>query len=162
MNVLAYIDGHQPEFWIFVGFVLLVVEAGVLGFTSGVLLFGSIGALLTGVLMWVGLLPETWVAGIAGCGIGAGASALVLWKPLLRLQHGRQAPGRDRTSDFIGHEFVLEDRIDGTARSSVAYSGVTWTVHPDPELSAGAVDAGARVRVTAVDAGIFYVVKADE
>lgn len=162
MSVMAYIDGHQAEFWMFVGFLLLAVEALALGFTSGVLLFGFIGALLTGILMAVGVLPETWAAGIAGFGIGAAVSALVLWKPLMRLQHGRQAPERDRTSDLIGHEFILADTIDDTAKSSVDYSGITWAVHPDPESSGGGIEAGTRVRVSAVDAGVFYVVRAGE
>ncbi|MGD8308287.1 MAG: NfeD family protein [Chromatiales bacterium] len=162
MSVIAYVDGHQAEFWMFVGFALLAVEALALGFTSGVLLFGSIGALVTGILMALGVLPETWTAGIAGFGIGAAVSSLVLWKPLLRLQHGSQAPERDRTSDLIGHEFILADTIDDTTRSTAAYSGITWEVRPDPELCRGGIEAGTRVRVSAVDAGVFYVVRSPD
>ena len=160
MPLVAYIDGHQAQFWVFAGFALLALEAWALGFTSGVVLFGAIGALLTGVLMMAGVLPESWAAGIAGFGIGSALSAVVLWKPLMRLQHGREPPARDRTSDLIGHELVLADDIDATRESSTHYSGVTWKVRPDPELSQGPIPAGTRVRVTGVDAGIFWVTRA--
>ena len=158
--MVSYIQSHQAEFWVFVGFAMLALEAWALGFTSGVVLFGAIGALLTGVLMLVGVLPETWVAGIAGFGILSGASALVLWKPLMRLQHDHEPPGRDRSSDLIGHEFILREPIDATTESTESYSGITWAVRPDRELGPEAIDAGTRVRVSGVDAGVFWVVPA--
>ncbi|MDZ7750424.1 MAG: NfeD family protein [Gammaproteobacteria bacterium] len=160
LPVVGYIDAHQAEFWIFVGFALVAIETLVLGLASGVLLFGAIGALLTGILMMAGVLPETWTAGIAGFGILAAVSTAVLWRPLMRLQHGRAAPGRDRTSDLIGYEFTLPGDIDTTRPSSVSYSGITWEVRPDPELAAGAIPGGTRVRVAGVDAGVFWVVRA--
>lgn len=159
MTFIAYIDGHQAEFWVFVGFALVAIETLMLGLASGVLLFGAIGALLTGLLMMAGVLPETWTAGIAGFGILAGISSAVLWKPLMRLQHGSATPARDRTSDLIGHEFTLAGDIDPTTPSRVSYSGITWEVRPDPDLAAGAIPAGTRVRVSGVDAGVFYVVE---
>ncbi len=158
--MVSYIQTHQAEFWVFVGFALLALEAWALGFTSGVVLFGAIGALLTGVLMLVGVLPETWVAGIAGFGILSGASAVVLWKPLMRLQHDHEPPSRDRSSDLIGHEFILREPIDATTESTEAYSGITWAVRPDRELGPEAIAAGTRVRVSGVDAGVFWVVPA--
>lgn len=157
--VVGYIDAHQAEFWIFVGFALVAIETLVLGLASGVLLFGAIGALLTGLLMMAGVLPETWTAGIAGFGILAALSSAVLWRPLMRLQRGRGPPERDRTSDLVGHEFTLAGDIDPTTPSSVSYSGISWEVRPDPELAAGAIPAGTRVRVSGVDAGVFYVVR---
>jgi len=110
----------------------------------------------------LGVLPETWTAGIAGVGIGAAVSSLVLWKPLMRLQHGNQAPERDRTSDLIGHEFTLSGDIDHDTPSSVSYSGITWEVRPDRELAQGTIPAGTRVRVAGVDAGVFWVVRGGE
>ena len=160
MPFLEYVDAHQAEFWVFTGFALLALEVLILGFTSGVLLFGAIGALLTGMLMMSGVLPETWTTGIAGFGILAAVSTAVLWRPLMRLQHHKASPKRDRTSDLIGYEFMLADAIDSETESSVAYSGITWKVRPDPELAKDAIAAGTRVRVSGVDAGIFYVTRA--
>lgn len=160
MLLIEYLDAHQAEFWVFVGFGLLVLELLILGLTSGLLMFGAIGALLTGILMMAGVLPENWTAGISGFGILAGVSAAVLWRPLLRLQRRNVAPERDRTSDLIGYEFILSDDIDASTASSIAYSGITWQVRPDPELAEEAMSAGTRVRVSGVDAGVFYVVRA--
>lgn len=157
MSPVTYIQAHQGEFWVFVGFAMMAVEAWALGFTSGVLLFGAVGALLTGILMLIGVLPETWVAGIAGFGILGALSAAVLWRPLMRLQHNHEPPARDRTSDLIGYEFVLREPIDATTAAVESYSGITWSVRPDPELAPPAIPAGTRVAVTGVDAGIFWV-----
>lgn len=161
MFLLDYIDAHQAEFWLFVGFALLVLEALALGFTSGLVLFGSLGALLTGVLMKFGILPQEWAAGVAGTGIGAAFSAVVLWKPLRWLQRERQPPRRDRSSDLIGYEFILKDDIGDTTESTTSYSGVRWRVKPDSEFVRGGIEAGTRVRVSGVDAGIFWVVRSD-
>jgi len=160
MLFLEYVDAHQAEFWVFIGFALLALEVLILGVTSGFLLFGAIGALLTGILMMTGVLPENWTTGIAGFGILAAVSTAVLWRPLMRLQHNKVSPKRDRTSDLIGYEFMLADGIDAETDSSVAYSGITWKVRPDPELAKDAIAAGTRVRVSGVDAGIFYVTRA--
>jgi membrane protein implicated in regulation of membrane protease activity len=160
MPLIEYVDAHQAEFWVFVGFALLALELLVLGLTSGVLLFGAVGALLTGILMMAGVLPENWATGISGFGILAAVSTAVLWRPLMRLQRRNVAPKRDRTSDLIGYEFILSGDIDAATESSTAYSGITWKVRPDPELAEGSMAAGTRVRVSGVDAGIFYVVRA--
>jgi hypothetical protein len=159
--LLDYIDAHQAEFWLFVGFALLALEALALGFTSGFVLFGSVGALLTGALMKLGVLPQEWSVGVAGTGIGAAVSAVVLWKPFRWLQRERQPPKRDRSSDLIGYDFILRDDIDDSAESRTSYSGVSWRVKPDPEFVRGGIEAGTRVRVSGVDAGIFWVVRSD-
>jgi hypothetical protein len=83
MFLLDYIDGHQAELWLILGFALLAVESLALGFSSGALLFGALGALLTGTLMRLDLLPQEWAVGVAGVGIGA------TW---FQAGHGRPAP----------------------------------------------------------------------
>ena len=82
--ITDYIVSHQSEFWLVVGFVMLTIEI-VSGFTAGIFLFAGLGALITGLLMSVGVLPETWIAGIACTGISSGIVTVLLWKPLKRL-----------------------------------------------------------------------------
>ena len=87
--MIDYIDMHQPGFWVAVGFALLAAEVLLFGFTTIILFFAGIGALVTGLAMMSGVLPETWTAGIACFGIATGAAGAVLWKPLKKLQdHG--------------------------------------------------------------------------
>ncbi len=157
MGLAEYINTHQGEFWMFVGFALIVLELWVLGFTSGVALFGAVGALLTGLLMQLGVLPQTWLVGIAGFGLLSAVSAAVLWRPLMWLQRDHKPPQRDLSSDLIGYRFQLGERIDGTTNSTTKYSGIAWQVQLDPAHGGIVLDAGSWVEVAAVDVGVFWV-----
>ena len=154
--IVDYINHHHAEFWIAAGFLLLAIEVLVMGMASGVLLFAGLGALATGILMLAGVLPETWVAGIAGFGISSGVITTLLWKPLRRMQ-GNRAPGRDTSSDLIGLEFLAEQDITPLQPGAKRYSGIQWRVEIDKDAGADAIHAGQRVVVTSVDVGIFRV-----
>jgi len=153
--IVNYIVNHQAEFWLIFGFVMLAVEV-LTGFTTGIFLFGGLGAIVSGILMSVGVLPETWVAGIASTGISAGVVTTLLWKPLKRLQENRSS-GKDNSSDLIGHEFVLEKSISLTEPGTTHYSGISWKVEIDKNAGVDSMAAGQRVSVSSVDVGSFKV-----
>jgi hypothetical protein len=153
--MIDYINAHQSGFWIAIGFVLLAAEVLVFGFGTIVFMFAGIGALVTGLAMMFGLLPETWVAGISCFGISTGLASALLWKPLKKLQ-ASGSPPQKQSSDLIGYQFVLKQDITAMQPGTHRYSGVDWKV----ELDASAGDmlsAGQRVAVTSLDAGIFRV-----
>jgi len=154
--VIEYFDTNQHAFWFTVGFTLLVVEALVFGFTSGVVLFSGIGALLTGGLLWSGLLPPGWLNGIACFGVCSAVSAALLWKPLLRFQNF-DVPVKDNSSDMVGYVFRLEQDVTATQSGRTRYSGVDWRVELDAGCDCDRIAAGTRVVVTSIDAGIFRV-----
>ncbi len=154
--MIEYFDTHQYAFWFTTGFVLLGVDALVFGFTSGLVLFTGFGALLTGGLMWAGVIPETWLYGIACFGILSSASAALLWKPLLKLQNF-DVPAKDNSSDLVGYTFRLTDPVTHTQPGTVHYSGVDWRVEIDDSADVRQIDAGEKVVVTSVDAGVFRV-----
>ncbi len=154
--IAAYINSHLAEFWITTGFALLAVEALLLGFTTVVLLFAGLGALITGLLMLAGALPETWLAGIAGFGISTGLSSALLWKPLQSLQ-GKEAIKKDNSSDLVGLEFTLEQAISVTVPGHKRYSGIEWRVEIDHETGIQEIAAGTRVVVTSVEVALFRV-----
>lgn len=153
--ITDYIVNHQAEFWLVIGFLMLVIEV-LTGFTAGVFLFAGLGALTTGLLMAFGVLPETWIAGVACTGIGSGIIASLLWKPLRKLQ-GDRPVGKDNSSDLIGHEFVVNSIITTTNPGSTDYSGITWKVVIDKDAGVDAIQAGQRVSVTSVEVGEFKV-----
>ena len=153
--MIDYIDMHQPGFWVAVGFALLAAEVLLFGFTTIILLFGGIGALVTGLAMMFGLLPETWTAGIACFGIATGVAGAVLWKPLKKLQDHSE-PKRQHTSDLIGYEFLLKQDVTASAPGLHRYSGVDWKVEPETDADER-LSAGQRVAVASVDAGLFRV-----
>lgn len=154
--MIDIILANQAAAWIGVGFLLLAIEALAFGFSSGVLLFGSLGAIITGALLWFGLVPDSFIAAIACFAISTAAVTALLWAPLKRLQSGAEL-GHDRSSDIIGHTFILSSDISRTTWGEQKYSGIKWTVKPAEELSDDAISTGVQVKVTAVSVGVFFV-----
>jgi membrane protein implicated in regulation of membrane protease activity len=156
--MIDYINNHLSGFWIALGFALLAAEALLFGFTTIIFLFAGLGALTSGLLMNLGVLPETWIAGTACFGIATGVSSAVLWKPLMKLQDkssGQQKP----SSDFIGLEFVLAEDVGTTKPGSYRYSGIDWKVEIDGSSGLDTLTKGDRVVVVAVEVGVLSVIK---
>ncbi|ASJ74424.1 NfeD family protein [Granulosicoccus antarcticus] len=147
---------NQATLWLTIGFALLAIEAVAFGFTSGLLLFGSLGAILTGALLWLAIVPNTFIAAVACFAISTALITVILWRPLKRLQSGAEL-GHDRSSDLIGHSFILSSDIDNEQSGNQKYSGINWRVEPAEELADKSIAAGTRVCVTAVSVGVFFV-----
>lgn len=155
--MIEYINTHQSGFWIAAGFAMLAAEVLLFGFTTIILLFGGLGALITGLLMMSGLLPETWIAGTACFGISTGIVTTLLWRPLKSMQDDSRTPPRKQSSDLIGHEFVLQQAVTTRQPGTHRYSGVDWKVEIDATAGVDTLEAGQRVAVASVDAGLFRV-----
>lgn len=153
--IADYIVSHQPEFWLAIGFLLLAIEV-VVGFSIGIFLFGGLGALATGLLMSLGVIPETWISGIASVGISSGVITTLLWRPFKVLQ-GKRVPGKDNSSDLIGNEFVIEEDLSVGDPGTKSYSGIQWKVEIDPDYNPETIKAGQKVIVTSVEVGLFRV-----
>ena len=153
---MEIITENLAGFWFALGFVLMAIEILAFAFGSGVLLFGSLGALITGALIYFGVLPDNWLVSIGSFALASAASALVLWAPLKRMQSGSEL-GENRSSDLIGHTFVLSEDLAVNKFASTRYSGIDWRVELDSQESAQTLSSGTRVRVAAVNAGVFYV-----
>lgn len=156
--MIDYINSHMPAFWMTLGLALLATEVVVLGFTTVVLIFAGLGAIATGALMAIDVLPQTWIAGLAGFGLISGALGVLLWKPLRRMQ--QSSPGRQSSSDFTGLEFVLDKDISKNQTTLHRYSGINWRVELDGAAGCERIAAGQRVRVVSVGVGVFRVMPA--
>ena len=154
--MIEYFNQHPEQFWYAAGFSLFILEALVFGFSSGVVLFSGIGALVTGGLIHLGILEPTLRAGISSFGISSALITMLLWIPFRRLQ-GKASEGKDQSSDLIGHQFRLEQNITRTTTGTTRYSGVDWVVELDPSLSVKSVDAGSMVQVVSVEVAHFVV-----
>lgn len=157
--MLDYINNNMSGFWIALGFILLAAEVLLFGFTTIIFLFAGLGAVLTGLLMSFGVLPETWIAGTASFGIVTGISSVVLWKPMMLMQ-GKSATKQKIVSDFVGLKFVLMEDISRTAPGNYRYSGVNWRVEIDSSSDIEAITKGTRVVVVAVQVGLLHVIEA--
>ena len=154
--MLDYINNNLSGFWVALGFGLLAAEVLLFGFSTIIFLFAGLGALVTGLLMMVGILPETWIAGISGFGITTGISSVLLWIPLKKMQ-GKSKVDRKPQSDFIGLEFVLAEDISTTNSGVYHYSGIDWKVELDRSSDLASLQKGTRVNVVSVDVGVFRV-----
>lgn len=156
----TFIDNliHNPaNVWFVIGFSLLAIEILAFGLGSGVLLFGSIGALITGALLWFGVLENSWIYSVACFAIASALTTIALWVPFKKLQSGAEL-GNDRSSDLIGHEFRVNSDLTRTVEGKHRYSGIDWRVCISEEAASDSISQGSLVRVAGVDAGVFYVV----
>lgn len=151
------IIGNQASLWFAIGFALLAIEILAFGFGSGVLLFASLGALVTGGLLWLDAIPQVWVYSIACFAVASALVTALLWAPFKRLQSGAEL-GNDRSSDLIGYQFRLDGDLSRTQEASHKFSGVPWRVQLSEDSATDAIASGSRVRVSAVNAGVFVVV----
>ncbi|NNE38815.1 MAG: NfeD family protein [Gammaproteobacteria bacterium] len=142
-NNLAYL-------LIFAGLALLAIEVVVLGFSVMVLFFIGLGCLVTGILIFIGILPSTLVSVFTGVAVLSLLSAVALWKPLKKMQD--EVIKTDVKGDLIGYSFVLDTDISSQEPGAHKYSGIEWKVKSESPLS-----AGTEVEVVRTDVGEFKV-----
>ena len=154
--MLTYLHANQLEFWFAVGALALIIEITLLGAGSFVLLFMGLGAMATGLLMALGLLPEQWVFGAGAFGALSCVLGIALWRPLRRFSEGRK-PEPGQSSDFLGLRFTLEEPLGAGASVALRYSGVTWALVCSSLAPDEAIPAGREVEVVGLEPGKFFV-----
>lgn len=152
---MTFFMEHLPQTLMVLGLLALIIEVGILGFGSLVLFFLGVSLLLSGMLMTVGLLPVTGTAALLANAVMAGALALVLWKPLKRMQDDRQQQRVDQ--DFAPDDFILKEAVDISGNTSHRYSGIDWQLRSERPI-----EAGTRVRVDHADVGVLWVVPVEK
>jgi len=160
--MIEYFNNNIYSFWFAVGFILLIIEALAFGFTTGFVLFVGLAALVTGGVVWFDLVPDTWIASIATFAVSSALISVALWKPLKSIQSNSKSPEKDNTSDIIGLKFRLDADIGISVPGTTRYSGIEWKVEIDHSAEITEISKGSTVVVVSVDAGKFWVVKADE
>jgi len=151
---LIWFAENLIETLLIIAVVLLIVEVAVLGFSTFFLFFAGLGALITALLIWTGVLPETFLSSIVAVAISTAILAAVLWKPMRKMQ--AQVDDTRPKSDLIGHRLTLTQALDGKSSLSHQYSGIAWQVK-----STDAIDAGTEVEVIQADVGVLWVKAAD-
>lgn len=144
------ISNHLIESLIIVGLVLLSIEILVLGFSTFVLFFVGIAALMTGVLMYAEFIPETLMSAVLSVAIITAVDAVLLWKPLKNMQ--TKVDKKVAESDLIGHSFTLETDVGPNQPGSYHYSGINWKL-----VSTKAIGAGTKVKVVRIEVGAFFI-----
>ncbi|MFT6925277.1 MAG: hypothetical protein ACJAZP_000857 [Psychromonas sp.] len=151
---MEYFLAHLAQSFIVLGLILLAIEVLVLGFSTFVLFFIGIGAIATGILMALGIVPQTFLNALLITAIISAAAALISWKPMKNMQNKVESKPVD--NDMIGHRFVLtEDLLTGKTVTH-RYSGINWQVTAQEPLS-----AGTEVQIIEIEVGLLTVAKAD-
>lgn len=141
---------HMPQVLVAAGLGLLAIEVLILGFATFFLLFIGLAMIITSALVYLSVIPESWLMVSLCVAIFTGVFALVLWKPLQKMQgHVDKKPV---TSDLVGHTWHLAADIAPDVPGQYQYSGITWKV-----VSTQAIKAGTKVQVIEANVGEFIV-----
>jgi membrane protein implicated in regulation of membrane protease activity len=141
---------NLAESLLILGILLLVIEVAVLGFSTFVLFFVGCAAVLTGILVFLGIIPETLLAALFATGVLTALSAILLWKPLKKIQ--TQVDFTKPKGDLVGHTFVLKESVSPELSPLYRYSGIEWKLE-----SATKLEAGTSVEVVDVSVGKFTI-----
>ena len=147
---MNWINDNLSESLIIAGLALLVIEVLVLGFSTFVLFFVGLAAVVAGGLMAFGVVPDSMLSALSSLGVLTALSALLLWRPLKSMQG--KVESKKVTSDLVGHSFILNEAVSMTKNPTYRYSGIEWSLSSEQELSAGTL-----VEVTGVAVGAFIV-----
>jgi inner membrane protein len=147
-----FLDHHDHLLYAVAG-VALMLELGVLGI-SGPLLFFAIAAVITGLLVSLGIISG-WELEILFLGVFTVLIAVVLWKPLKKFQN-THIP-ENTSSDMIGRELPVTQTISRN-QGSVSYSGVEWQARLDSSSNEN-IELGTYAKVVAVDGSLLIVKK---
>ena len=132
------------------GIALLILEVAILGFSTFFLAFLGVSLLVSSGLMYLGVIPEDWISALFANAILTCVFALVLWKPLKKMQ---EAKGETTIhSDFAELTFTLEADVSPTSTYSYAYSGIEWVLKSEQPLT-----KGTQVKVVKKDVGVFCI-----
>lgn len=147
---MEWITNNMAATLVVTGLALLAIEVAVLGFSVVILFFIGLGCLLTGVLIFVGILPGTLSSSLLGVAILTIASAAGLWKPLKKMQDNVEP--KAVTSDLTGYSFFLDSDVSHTTKGLHRFSGIQWKVKSTEEIA-----AGTEVEVVKIEVGELTV-----
>ena len=132
---MTWLLENLPQVLLVAGLALLIMDALIFGFSTFIFTFLGGSLLITGISMWLGLLPATWVAAAWSNALVTAVLALLLWKPLRRLQN--QPTTTAINNDFARQQWLLVQDVDIQGLSTHAYSGVQWKLKSEQPISAG-------------------------
>ena len=147
---MNWVSNNLSESLIMAGLTLLVIEVVVLGFSTFVLFFVGLAAVLAGGLMTVGVVPNSMLSALSSVGVLTALLAMLLWHPLKSIQGNVES--KKVTSDLVGHSFILNEAVSMTKNPAYHYSGIDWNLSSEQELSAGTL-----VEVIGVAVGKFII-----
>ena len=150
----AWLDQLSMWHWFILGLILLMGEAfGAAGFLLG----AAVGALLTGVLVWVASIVVEggmgWQGQILSWTALAIACSLLYWNKFRASSQVSERPElNQRSTQLIGRKLTLVQDVDFEGR--VQFGDTFWKVTCDESLK-----VGDKIEVVAADVSTLTIVK---
>ena len=144
-----------PQTLVILGLLTLIIEVLILGCSTFVLLFFGIAMLLTSGLIYMGMIEANWISTILTLAIITLVLAIVLWKPLKKLQN--KPSKTDIKSDFAVITFKLEKDLSPSERYTFNYSGIQWQIKSETQI-----EKGVMVEVIKKEVGVLWVKPVDK
>ncbi len=148
-------DISLPTVLVVTGVILGFLEFAVFGFSTVFLIFVALGCLLTSLLMYIGLLPQTFLVAALSVAVFSAVAAALLWKPIKKLQSSQQNP-EDQPNVFSGLKFKLINEFSPGETFVHRYSGIDWQILKTEE-DGEVWPAGTEVEVIKTEVGKFWV-----
>lgn len=148
--MIDYLLANLAQTLIVSGLVVLGIEILILGFATFVLFYVGCGAIATGILLMLGVVPNDPLMASVSVAVLSGLIAVFTWRPLKAMQNNveHSVP----TNDMIGNRFVLEQELALGQHITVKYSGIDWQVSAD-----NAIAQGCEVEIVEVSVGKLTV-----
>jgi membrane protein implicated in regulation of membrane protease activity len=141
---------NLAESLLILGILLLVIEIVILGFSTFVLFFVGLSAVVTAGLLYVNIIPDSLAAAMMSTGVLTALSAVLLWKPLKNMQ--TQVDTTKAKGDLVGHSFILIEDVAPEMTPVYRYSGIDWKLKASEHII-----AGTKVEVIEADVGVFHI-----
>ncbi len=149
---MEYFLENHDHLWYLIAGLSFVIELSIMGL-SGPLLFFAIASLITGVLVNIGLI-EGWKIEIFTIGILTALTAIILWKPLKKLQNTKV--DTDNSSDMIGLQVPVSAEITAIS-GSIRYSGINWNARLAENCGVDKISEPNQCKIVAIKGNIMLV-----
>lgn len=136
------------------GLTALILDMVVFGFSTFILVFLGLSFLLSGLLMWLGILPATLLWALFSNALLTALMAALLWQPLKRFQNKTEP--KTITHDFAMQQFIVTDDVDDRGLTHYHFSGVNWKLKSRTPIAKNTL-----VKVVKVEVGVMWVQPCD-
>ncbi|MCP4955540.1 MAG: NfeD family protein [Photobacterium aquimaris] len=149
---MTYFFENHHHFWYLIAGLSFVIELSIMGL-SGPLLFFAIASVITGILVTFGIIGG-WQTEIFTLGVLTALIAIILWKPLKRLQQSHSK--MDNSSDMIGLEVPVSVEVTETS-GNIRYSGINWNARLMAKSHVKSIANGSQCKIVAVSGNTMLV-----
>lgn len=132
------------------GLLMAVIDVLVFGFATFYLSLIGLAMLVSGALIYFGVIPDSTTAVFISVAVLTALFSLVLWKPLKNLQ--AVSNNKKVSTDLDGYQFTLEQDVDAGVFGKHHYSGIDWKVESDLPIA-----KGSKVEVVEFKVGVLVV-----